>query len=158
MFRLLVFIAVMTTFAPVAMAQVFRPATVAVLRDTQPGFNGMNSKDAQLLLLNEEAKVVGKISDLSACGSWTLQNQMLFDPAHQQFVVVEAAAQRLSFFDYSGKLKQTIDVESPHAAAMTHDSKLIACLAGGSLNELARSSLTWRPERKSAVTTGEVRH
>lgn len=136
MFRLLASLAIITMFSPLVSAQAFRPAIVAVLRDVKPGSDGENSRDGQLLLLNEEAKVVGKITDLSAGGTWTLQNQMLFDSAHQQFIVVETAGQRLSFFDYSGKLKHKIDVESPHAVAMTHDSKLIACVAGGNLNVL----------------------
>jgi hypothetical protein len=136
MFRLLASIAVITTFTPLASAQAFRPAIVAVLRESQPGFNGVNSKDGQLLLLNEEAKVVGEISELSICGTWTLQGQMLFDPAHQQFVVVETAGERLSFFDYTGRLKRAIEVGDPQCAAITHDSTLIGCVAGGSLNAL----------------------
>jgi hypothetical protein len=119
MVRYLASIGLLLSVASSVLAQSDRPPVVAVLRDSEPAFNGADIDHDHAVLLDSEANVVRTISRLGG-------EPIAFAPKHVAARCGSSAACRgrelapsLVFFDYAGVSQQTIPIENASAIALT---------------------------------------
>ena len=117
------------------LAQSDRPPAVAVLRDSEPAFDGTDIYHDHAILLDSEANVIKTISGLGLYQSWSHQNMLLFDMAHRHLILIENQRDRLSVFDYNGTSQLTIPIENANAITLTDDATMIGCMVSKTLNE-----------------------